>query len=80
MAEVDSETSGAESPYFEEVVGSEAAQEAFSGAGKAPLKEEEEDPDTHFKWKRKQPEPKELTRKEPTRKDSRKKRVVKKAR
>jgi len=48
LAEVGSEASDAESPYFEDVVGGEAAQEATSGAGKALLEEKEkkEDPDT----------------------------------
>ena len=75
MAEVGSKASNAENPCFEDVVGSGPAQEALSGVGKAPLEEgeEEEDPDTHFKWKRKEPKPKKLTRKEPTRKDPRKK-------
>jgi len=71
LAEVGSEASDAESPYFEDVVGGGAAQEALNGAGKGPLeeREEEEDPDTHFKRKRKEPEPKGLSRKEPTQKE-----------
>ena len=42
MAEAGSETSDAESPRFEEVVGGEAAPKAASRAAKAPLEEEEE--------------------------------------
>ena len=53
MAEVGSEASDAESPRFDDVSGDKAAQEAISGVGKAPLKEdeEEEDPNIHFKRK-----------------------------
>ena len=38
-------------PYFEEVVGGGATQEAPSGVGKAPVEEEEREknPDVHFK-------------------------------
>ena len=67
LAEAVSEASDIESPRFEDVDGGEAAPEATSGAGKAPLeeKEEEEDHDTHFKRERKKPEPKELLLKNP---------------
>ena len=64
MVEAGSEASDAKSPRFEEVGGGEATSEAANRAGKAPLEEEEENRDMHFKRKRKNPESKEPAPKE----------------
>jgi len=42
LAEAGSEASDVKSPYFEDIVGSGASQEAPSRAGKALIEEEEE--------------------------------------
>jgi len=78
LAEAVSEASDIESPRFEDVDGGEAAPEATSGAGKAPLeeKEEEEYHNTHFKREQKKPEPKELLLKNPLGRSLLKKRLV----
>ena len=58
VATVDSETSDAESPHFEGVVGAEVPPDAPGGVGAAPLEDveveevEEEDAGVHFKQKR----------------------------
>ena len=62
----------AKSPRFEDVIGGGAFQEAPSGAGKSPNKEEKEEeknPDVHFKQKRKDSPPHNSDKKQVAKKD-----------